>query len=98
MKCIVRPALTTLLSDAPRHNKDHCDLNIVHTSFGTNKTGSSQTVHRNGRGGASVGVLGGGQEGGFPLHLLVPPSRSSGATLSHQPSQTLHFFIDIPVR
>lgn len=64
MKRIVRPALTTLLSDAPQYNKDRCDLNIVHTSFGTNKTGSSQTVHRNGRGSVSVGGRGSGGEGG----------------------------------
>lgn len=49
-KGIVRAALTMLLSDASQYNKDDCDLNIVHTSFGTNKTGSSQTVHRHSRG------------------------------------------------
>lgn len=37
-----------LLSDASEYNKDHCDLNVVHTSFGTNKTSSLQTVHSHG--------------------------------------------------
>lgn len=44
-----------LLSDASEYNKDHCDLNVVHTSFGTNKTSGLQTVHSHG------GVI--GQEG-----------------------------------
>lgn len=78
-----------LLSDAPQYNKDRCDLNIVHTSFGTNKTGSSQTVHRNGRGSVSVGGPGVGGAlmlvpvgvQGAPLHVLPLPSHSISATL-----------------
>lgn len=31
-------------------------------------------------------------EQGAPLHVLVLPGHSISATLSHQPSQTFHFF------
>lgn len=73
MKRIVRPALTALLSDASQYNKDDCDLNIVHTSFGTNKTGSSQTVHRHRRGSVCRGVWGGWTYEG--LHYAVAQSQ-----------------------
>lgn len=81
MKAIVRPALTMPLSDASQYNKDDCDLNIMHTWFGTNKTGSSQTVHSHGGGGSvSVGVK------RATLHKL--PNHGIIAALSRQPSQS----------
>lgn len=46
------------------HCLAHCDLNVVHTSFGTNKTRSLQTVHSHwgviGEEGPLVGVGDGG--------------------------------------
>lgn len=64
MKCIVWLALIMLLSDPSEYNKDHCDLNVVHTSFGTNKTSSLQTVRRHGGVIGEEGTLVGVGDGG----------------------------------